>query len=78
MHEQLIIDLRARSKFHSGVDWRLLRNAADALDTQSLTPESVMAYFNEHGIKLLHWQQKKLLGDVVELGVEKETEELTV
>ena len=78
MHEQLIIDLRARSKFHSGVDWRLLRNAADALDTQSLTPESVMAYFNEHGIKLLHWQQKKLMGDVVELGVEKETEELTV
>ena len=78
MHEQLIIDLRARSKFHSGVDWRLLRNAADALDTQSLTPESVMAYFNEHGIKLLHWQQKKLLGDVVELGLEKETEELTV
>ena len=69
MHEQLIIDLRARSKFHSGVDWRLLRNAADALDTQSLTPESVMAYFNEHGIKLLHWQQKKLLGDVVELGL---------
>lgn len=78
MHEQLIIDLRARSKFHSGIDWRLLRSAADALDTQSLTPESVMAYFNEHGIKLLHWQQKKLLGDVVELGLEKETEELTV
>ena len=77
MHEQLIIDLRARSKFHSGIDWRLLRSAADALDTQSLTPESVMAYFNEHGIKLLHWQQKKLLGDVVELGLEKETEELT-
>ena len=78
MHEQLIIDLRARSKFHSGIDWRLLRSAAAALDTQSLTPESVMAYFNEHGIKLLHWQQKKLLGDVVELGLEKETEELTV
>jgi len=78
MHEQLIIDLRARSKFHSGIDWRLLRSAADALDTQSLTPESVMAYFNEHGIKLLHWQQKKLLGDVVDVGVEGQTEELTV
>ena len=78
MHEQLIIDLRARSKFHSGIDWRLLRSAADALDTQSLTPESVMADLNEHGIKQLHWQQKTLLGDVVELGLEKETEELTV
>jgi hypothetical protein len=78
MHEQLIIDLRARSKIHAGYDWKILRRAADALEGQSLTPESIMAYFNEHGIKLLHWQQKKLLGDVVELGLEKETEELTV
>ena len=60
MNEQLIIDLRSRSKFHAGYDWKIMRAAADALEGQSVTPESIVAYLNEHGIKLLPWQIKKL------------------
>ena len=57
MDQQLITDLRARSKVHAGYDWKILRRAA-------LTPESVMAYFKEHDISLLPWQTRKLVGDV--------------
>ena len=70
MNEQLITDLRSRAKFHYGLDWKLLRHAADALEGQSVTPESIVAYLNERGIKLLPWQVKKL-------GVE-ETEKVPV
>ena len=66
MDEQLIIDLRARSKFHSGLDWKLLRRAADALENHSLTPESVISYFDECGIKLLPWQTNKLTENKIE------------
>ena len=64
MDQQLITDLRARSKVHAGYDWKILRRAADALESKSLTPESVMAYFKELDISLLPWQTRKLVGDV--------------
>lgn len=66
MDEQLIIDLRSRAKFHSGLDWKLLRRAADALENHSLTPESVISYFDECGIKLLPWQTNKLTENKIE------------
>ena len=30
--QQLIEQLRSRAKFHSGLDWKLMRQAADALE----------------------------------------------
>ena len=49
-----------------------MRESADALERSGdMTPESVMAYFTERGIKLLPWQTNKLLGTSV---VEEEIE----
>jgi len=61
-NQQLVEKLRSRAKFLSGLDWQLMREAADALDgSGSMTGESVMAYFTNSDIKLLPWQTKKLL-----------------
>tara|TARA_R110002020_G_C16155367_1_gene762982 strand:+ start:507 stop:734 length:228 start_codon:yes stop_codon:yes gene_type:complete len=63
----LVERLRSRAKFLSGLDWKLMRDAADALErTDGMTPESVMAYFVQKEIKLLPWQSKRLLGKPVE------------
>lgn len=75
-NQQLAEKLRSRAKFLSGLDWQLMREAADALEdlsnksnedgeyellVDSMTGESVMGYFTNRGIKLLPWQTKKLL-----------------
>tara|TARA_R110002051_G_scaffold100382_1_gene170693 strand:+ start:1871 stop:2113 length:243 start_codon:yes stop_codon:yes gene_type:complete len=73
-NQQLAEKLRSRAKFLSGLDWQLMREAADALEgsgksreelkewlVDSMTGESVMGYFTKRGIKLLPWQTKKLL-----------------
>jgi len=61
-NQQLIEQLRSRAKFHAGLDWKLMRQAADALEsTGSITGETVMGYFTKHEIKLLPWQTNKLL-----------------
>ena len=63
---ELVKRLRSRLKFLSGLDWKLMRESADALERSGdMTPESVMAYFTERGIKLLPWQTNKLLGTSV-------------
>ena len=42
--QQLIEQLRSRAKFHSGLDWKLMRQAADALEgSGSMTGESALA-----------------------------------
>ena len=65
--QQLIEQLRSRAKFHSGLDWKLMRQAADALEgSGSMTGESAMAYFTRRGSKLLPWQSKKLLSSPVD------------
>ena len=61
-NRELAEKLRSRAKFLSGLDWQLMREAADALESSgSMTGESVMGYFTKRGIKLLPWQTKKLL-----------------
>jgi hypothetical protein len=61
-NQQLAEKLRSRAKFLSGLDWQLMREAADALEgSGSMTGESVMGHFTKRGIKLLPWQTKKLL-----------------
>jgi hypothetical protein len=61
-NEQLINQLRSRAKFLSGLDWKIMREAADALEgSGSMNGETIMGYFTKHGIKLLPWQTKKLL-----------------
>ena len=64
--EHLIETLRARAKFHSGLDWKLFRESADALEGGggSITPEQIMHYFQENEIKLLPWQCKKLINGI--------------
>ena len=61
-NEQLVKQLRSRAKFLSGLDWKIMREAADALEgSGSMNGEAIMGYFTKHGIKLLPWQTKKLL-----------------
>jgi hypothetical protein len=61
-NRELADKLRSRAKFLSGLDWQLMREAADALDgSSSMNGEAIMGYFTKHGIKLLPWQTKKLL-----------------
>ena len=61
-NRELAEKLRSRAKFLSGLDWQLMREAADALEgSDSLTGEQVMAYFNKSDIKLLPWQLQRLL-----------------
>ena len=61
-NQQLVEQLRSRAKFLSGLDWKLMRQAADALEgSGSMTGETVMGYFTEHEIKLLPWQTNRLL-----------------
>ena len=61
-NRELADKLRSRSKFLSGLDWQLMREAADALESSgSMNGETIMGYFTKHGIKLLPWQTKKLL-----------------
>ena len=73
---ELVKRLRSRLKFLSGLDWKLMRESADALERSGdMTPESVMAYFPERGSKLLPWQTNKLLGTSV---VEEEIEGVPV
>jgi hypothetical protein len=61
-NRELAEKLRSRAKFLSGLDWQLMREAADALEgSDSLTGEQVMAYFTKSDIKLLPWQLQRLL-----------------
>ena len=66
-NRELAEKLRSRAKFLSGLDWQLMREAADALEgSDSLTGEQVMAYFTKSDIKLLPWQSKMLLSSPVD------------
>ena len=61
--QQLVVDLRARSKFHSGVDWRLLRSAADAIEHlahSGYTSASVRNWLEGQGVKLTPKQLETL------------------
>ena len=61
-NRELAEKLRSRAKFLSGLDWQLMREAADALEgSDSLTGEQVMAYFTKSDIKLLPCQLQRLL-----------------
>ena len=61
-NRELAEKLRSRAKFLSGLDWQLMREAADALESSgSMNGETVMGYFMKNGIKLLPWQANKLL-----------------
>ena len=73
MTQRLIVDLRSRARFHSGYDWKIMRDAASALENQGeagpqlITPESIIAYLTERDISLLPWQKKKLLASASEV-----------
>lgn len=61
--QQLVVDLRARSKIHAGYDWKILRRAADTIEHlahSDYTAASVREWLKGQGVRLTPKQHKTL------------------
>ena len=61
--QQLVVDLRARSKVHAGYDWKILRRAADTIEHlahSGYTSASVRNWLEGQGVKLTPKQLETL------------------